>query len=436
MKRIFSNFKRARLILCLLTAMIFTPAYNFSQTLASDPLYKLVFADEFDSLGVDLNKWQIRWPWGPNLFNDSIVTDICGANPIDVAYNYYPPSGNINQNRYFDTTGSGFQRLISKRENITGQVFNYGPGGFINTIPRQFKYSTAMLYSRYNFKYAYIEMRFRTSGTNNPLTNTFNAYGPNLWMYTSNPSDSAFHSEIDIFEMDGTDWSARPCSHYRKRGQGSPTAFPDDTAFFHGNSYTPNYYAPYLRKPFFPFTPGNWHTVGCEWTPEYTDFYYDGLDTVQRFSVSKYPANRLTSMPLIIDCYVPAFQYCRFVDTVNTQLPFNYDIDYIKVYQIKQNCIPAIFLITNAPTYQSTLYQDLTIGGVGGNAIFSSGSTHLAGQNFVLLDEGFEASGPATVIVSTPKCQNGQSIIYNLSTLPQPFPPQAPNDIKTSKTNE
>ena len=421
-------------MLCLLIIIVLTSKNSSAQTLASDPLYKLVFYDEFDSLALNTNKWNFRWIQGPNLYNDSINTQICGVNPIDIAYNYYPPYDSYDKNRYYDTIGSGFHRLISKRENITGQVFVYDTSGaFLGTKPKQFKFTTAMLISRYNFKYCYVEMKFRTDSI---AASSFNAYGPNLWMWNSDKTDSAIYSEIDIFEMDGNDWSSRPCSHYRKRDKYNPTPFPDDTAFFHGNAYSPNYYQPYLRKPFFQFNPGIWHTVGCEWTPEYTDFYYDGNDTVQRFHVSKYPVNRLTAMPLVIDCYYPAFQYCRFDNNPLTQQPFNYDIDYIRVYQMQQNCIPASFLITNSLIYQNFLYQDLTIGGAGGNALFNTGSSHLAGQNFVLLDEGFEASGPATVIISTPKCQSDQKVIYNISAGPPTFPSQTKKDLSTAKTNE
>lgn len=405
--------------------MILQFKYSAAQTdLASDPLYELKFVDEFDSLALNTNKWEVRWPWGPNLYNDSINTDVCGSNPMDIAYNYYPPHHNINLNRGYDTVNSGYHRLISKRENVTGQVFYWDAFNNFSTKPKRFKYTTAMLMSKSKFKYGYIEIRFRNSVSvpnNNP--NNDNSYGPNLWMWHSDDADSAHYSEIDIFEMDGTKWGMAPCSHYRKRKQSSPTSYPNDTAFYHGNSYIPNLYAPYQRSLTVNINPNTWHTVGCEWTPEYTDFYYYTIsnDTIQRFAINKYPVNRLTAMPLIIDIYAPAFQYCRPVDTVNTVFPFNYDIDYIKVYQMRQNCTSASFLNTSSATYQSTLYQDLTIGGSGGSAVFNNGVCHLAGQDFILLNEGFEVSGSGTVIISTHQCQTGQIMSSMSTSTIQPF---------------
>ena len=86
----------------------------------------------------------------------------------------------------------------------------------------------------------------------------------------------------------------------------------------------------------------------------------------------------------------------------------------MRVYQINQVCNCNITsgnfpsFITN--DYSSILYRDLTVGG-GGSAILNIGSFHLAGQDFVLLQSGFEASGSADVIVSTTPCQPDQTRI-------------------------
>lgn len=134
---------------------------------------------------------------------------------------------------------------------------------------------------------------------------------------------------------------------------------------------------------------------------------------------------------------MPPFQFCIPYDSINSPDSVNYDIDFVKVYQIRQNCISQSFLNTSSASYVSTLYQDLTIAGSGGSASFTSGKHHLAGENYVLLQEGFEASGSATVTISTPTCQDGQAKIFN--TLSNPTPPY--NDgtmksIKKSKSNE
>lgn len=405
--------------------------YGKAQTvLSQDPIYQLAFEEEFDSLGLRSGKWFPRWGWGPNIVNNNVDHAWCGD--IEAAYNF--PALDSLHNRFNDTTGSGFHRLISRHESppFQGNIFLYDSHGYAGEQAVPFKFTTAMLISRNRFKYAYIELRFRTSPYN---SSTSNAYAPNFWMYTGDAT--AAYSEIDISEMQGRTWTTAPCSHYRHLKNtdslGAPVLPPGattaDTVFWHGNSFWPYQYSPNLRRHSIPFTPGQWHTIGCEWTPEYVDTYYysQSADTFQRFPVSNYPVDKLTAMPLIIDNYTPAIRdsFCIFFDSLNTRMPFNYDIDYVRVWQVRQNCISASFLnIASAGAYTSTLYNDLTIGGSGSTGCyFSSGNSHLAANDFVLLKEGFEISGSGTtVLVNTMKCQTGQTMNYNSSTSPS-LPP-------------
>jgi hypothetical protein len=405
--------------------------------LALDPLYELVFVDEFDSTALNTSKWYSQWYWGPNIPNTNKIKSCEESNvflddTVDVAYNFSPP--NDGNNRIFDTTGSGYQRIISKREDFTAGVNGYDSNNnFTGLVNKPFKFSSAMMLGRYKFKYAYIEMRYRLSNISASISN---AYGPNLWMWASDSSAGAEYSEIDIFEQRGTDWMMDGNLHYRKQKPQYPTGNWQDTALYHGKD---DYNPPSVTKPYGPnytgpYNSGNWHTVGCEWTPDHIDFYYDGNDTIKRFSITKLPVNQLCAMPLVVDIYMPAMQYCIPFDSGSTVSPFNYDIDYIKVYQVKQNCISKSFLNTSSGTYADTLWQDLTIGGSGGSAIFSGSIHHLAGEDFVLLQEGFEVSGTGTVIIDTPECQSGQDIIYNSASNPQgPNNPFAIEEIKKAK---
>jgi len=107
---------------------------------------------------------------------------------------------------------------------------------------------------------------------------------------------------------------------------------------------------------------------------------------------------------MFIDMYCPAFQYCLFYDSTKTQMPFEYDVDYVKVWQKKQDCTSKTFLNINSSSYQSKIYADVTVGGNGGSAILNTGNHHIAGEQFALLNEGFEASGSATVMISSQPC--------------------------------
>ncbi len=201
---------------------------------------------------------------------------------------------------------------------------------------------------------------------------------------------------------------------------GSHPTHTGDTVFWHAVGST-GIYSPYTPQMYNNggngYNGGNWHTVGCEWTPAYTDFYYDNSDTIRRYSNAKLPIHNLDSMYLLVGTeMMPPDNYCikyqsGFLSPDNS---INYDIGYVKVYQINQvaGCTTQADSLPNGSTtnnYTSQLYKDVNIGG-SGTAILNSGSYHIAGQDYVLLQSGFEASGTATVIISTMPCQQNQTV--------------------------
>jgi hypothetical protein len=272
-----------------------------------------------------------------------------------------------------------------------------------------------MLMGKTRFKYGYIEMRYNLSYV---LPSNDNAYGPNLWMWAADTD--AFYSEIDVFEQRGTDWRMEMNFHCRKKDPDSSNVWADTVMWSAlGDSMTLTTPYPKIIGESDQYIGGTWHTVGCEWTPDHIDNYYDSDDTIRRFSDVKLPIDNLTAMPLAIDLYMPAVQYCIPFDTLLTYKPFFYEIDYVRVYQINQACgcdtTSGYFPSFPSNQYNSMLYRDLTIGG-GGSAILNNGSYHLAGEDYVILQNGFEVSGTANVIISTPLCQPDQTMIVNTTS--------------------
>lgn len=404
----------------LSSMLIFNKTELIAQSVPDDPLYQLVFVEEFDSLGLDTSKWHTTWPWGPNIYNNNHIISCFGSgfpnDTVDIAFNRDQWGGGTN--RAFDTVGSGFQRIISRRENFNAPIWTYDANGnYTGTQNIPFEFSTAMLYGKNNFKYGYFEFRYRTSAF---AGHPSNAYGPNWWMWAGS-SNGVEYSEIDIFEMSGVNWRKNLNIHFRRIRPTVNYSGPQfDTTFFHALSESSaGNPAPYTHPNSDEEVPGNWQTVGCDWNPNYIDVFYSSNDTFHRYTDTKIYVSQLGPMPFIIDTYTPAFQACiPFVDGV-TQMPFNYDIDYVKAWQIRQNCIPQSILNTSSATYVSTLWQSLVIGGVSGSATFSTGNHHLAAQDFVTLQEGFEASGAnTTVTISTKSCQVGQTAFKKAFTNP------------------
>jgi hypothetical protein len=458
-------------VLALILHFMLIPNSKAQLALSQDPLYHLVFNGNFDSTGLDTSKWFTTWPWWGT--NGAICNTVnsCSDPTWPVPYCRQWPNDTANRKYFKYSTGdSSFQRLVSKREFLNANVTEFGecPSGvckyhkdtvdgngcYLNSSngnyycsydsSMQFKFSSAILLSHYSFTDGYFEIKYRLT---NYDTSQYNAFGPNFWLWggSSHRADSAAYSEIDIFEMEGQHWTMDANAHLRKQDSAwdpHPTHI-GDTAFWNakyadgtGNQTEPPF-QPYANRYTGPYNNGQWHTVGCEWTPDHIDFYYDSNDTMRRYSDTKFPVHDLDSMFILVGTeMMPPNNYCISWDSLKSPKSINYDIAYVKAYQINQvgGCASQADSLPNGfttNTYTSTLYKDVNIGGCSScTAKLDSGSYHIAGQNFVLLQSGFEASGTATVIISTTPCQQKQTDAYNKATLNPVYNPQTLKDMQ------
>lgn len=232
------------------------------------------------------------------------------------------------ENCVLDTTGTGLMKIVSKNEYHVGLVWDWPPCdndsciGFVcdsahvppicfywDSIP--FNYTTNMLRSATKYKYGYFEMRCKISKPTPPMTNK--GIGPNFWLFDA---DSIVpHSEIDIFEFDGDTSQFGSAIHYK-----------DTTGVVtHGIIGSPGL----IEVDFSDF-----HTFSINWSPEKIDFYLDDSLYVSSYEHS----SDFIPMPIIIDVNLPLFTRCEFIDTTYTQLPHYYEIDYVRVYQLKSDC--------------------------------------------------------------------------------------------------
>ncbi len=436
--------------------------------LSQDPLYHIVFQDTFGTNYLDTTRWFTGMGWWAGKGANTNFENSCG-NPLwDIPYCRQWPRDTANR-KYHATGYPNYQTLISKAENFNDTVIVYNPcpsgickyhgdttvkadqcftNGtdwcmYDSVMP--FKYSSAIMRSHYMFTDGYFEIRYRL--TNYP-DSLYNAFGPNFWLYGggSKTSDSADYSEIDIFEMEGQKWKMGSNIHYRNQNPkiDSLPTHPGDTVFWNAVGGGPLAYNPYPPH-MFPdgngnYNGGTWHTVGCEWTPAYTDFYFDNSDTIRRYSNSKLPIHNLDSMYILIGTeMMPPDNYCLSYTQGKSPPSINYDIDYVKVYQINQvaGCLTNADSLPNGFTtnnFTSQLYKDVNIGG-SGTAVLNSGSYHIAGQDYVLLQSGFEVSGTATVIISTMPCQTKKSATYNPVSRVPAFDPPRLIDLQKAKRN-
>jgi len=290
-----------------------------------NPNYELVFEDNFDSIAMDQTKWYSGYPWNQKGY-------------IDVSYCYNFPDSLLKNDLYgyrkrnfenclCDTTGTGQINIISIKENYTGIVWawpecsndsciglpcdsTYNPPICFDIDTLSFNYTTNMLRSKELFKYGYFEIRCKISKPNPPMNNT--GIGPNFWLWGAN--SEVGWSEIDIFEFNGNTNSFASTIHYED--------IYGDT--IHGIPNSPGY----IEVDFNDF-----HIFSINWTPEKIDFYLDGECYVTSYEYSE----DLISMPMIIDVNFPLHTMCQFIDST-TQLPHDFIIDYVRVYQLISDC--------------------------------------------------------------------------------------------------
>lgn len=364
---------------------------TFGQLPSNDPAYQLVFSDDFNGTRLDSTKWLKRFPWHQSS-NYQIFW--CNSNPVPMAA---VKSWISYSNHTLDTTdckvSNGTLKLITKKENYWGEVWNW-PNGVWQRDSLLFRFTTSMLYSKYDFRYGYYEIRFRLPALP-PSPKTYKGHGGTFWLWSGGYN---YWSEIDMFEINAYDVSTN--SYYQT---GCNTHFQETSSSPHITEGLP------LYSP--GFLPNTWHTVGMNWTSTAIDFYVDG---VQQYSAHNHP-DSLRPMSIIINCggnYTPLDNYCVPFDTVSTNgtyFPYTYEIDYVKIWQLKKDCNTNVAITTfNPAIYSNQLHKSVTMGT--NVNIANQNNQSFWGSNYILINEGTSVNNQSNVLFNITNCNNIDTI--------------------------
>lgn len=414
----------------LISLLGFTRNIVYGQ--APFPHYSPVLIEDFNTKDtLNLNEWRTYYNWGPNYTNGPYCLDWCDHlnPPMDCAMN--TQSQIDYTNRIID---SGVCNLITTKQTNVGYRDAYFPypsdSCTANSLgpapwnpaycfyhqPVLYKYKSAVLLSNYLYKYGYFEIRFRLP-TAVSLPGTYNSFSPGFWMYNSD--SVAYWSELDVFEMNGYNYQSIGNLHYERTI--------NDT----DNHYNAHSVVPYTS---YQFAVNTWHTASMEWTDDYVDFYYDGVFHDRL----KDSANLLTAMQLIVDPFFAPSNFCIPPDSNNTPLPYNFEIDYVKVWQAETDCsTDKVYCNINQSSFSSKIYKSLSIGGSGCAATFNNGDCAALANDFVLLGEGTEIGNNMTMLIDTRTCKD--NLVVLRSTDPEPIPNgfiQSQKSKQTQHSNE
>src|SRR4051812_34226716 len=102
-------------IKCLLLFTLVNIYYAEAQSaISQDPIYRLVYSDEFDSTAMDTSNWSpLYYGWSFNQFNTNVLAASNTNCNFDIDISFNSPVDTIHNHGY-DTTGTGKHSLISR----------------------------------------------------------------------------------------------------------------------------------------------------------------------------------------------------------------------------------------------------------------------------------------------------------------------------------
>jgi len=392
--------------------IMFVIAYycSLGQLPNNDPSWQLIFDDDFSGTSIDNSKWNSNYPWNQGSY---LLT--CDNN----------------QNGYFDTISSeyvgyrtwnfencelnnGVLKLISKQESYLGKVWDDwipiidpNTGDTIGWNPietwHNFNYTTGMLYSKMKIRYGYFEIRCKLPEPQNP--HETKGLGPNFWIFDGN-CDIAEYSEIDVFEFAseyGNMVNMFTCnSHYRDVGGGTMQSYP--------------------IPEFFTIDFDDFHIFSAEWGADRIIYYIDNIPIF--ISPNPYPDD-MCPMNIIVDINHPSNNFCDTAVSPFTVFPYIYEIDYVKVWQLKQHCDDDITICNFNPNiFDFAIYKSISIGGLGCTPTISSGENiTLRATQSIVLDYGFTVESGAEFLAETTPCQQQEHFLSSKLKPDYPYLP-------------
>jgi beta-glucanase (GH16 family) len=353
-----------------------------AQTPANDPHWEIdpARSDEFSGTSLDLNKWQYNLPFlqqedFPPMYHTCFI-------PANVAVN------------------NGTLKFYSKPETYNCTYHNTTTWAtYIKTV----YFTSGMVHSLSRYKYGYLEVKMKIPYHEIYKDDT-RCYGPTLWLFDQDahlPNGTSAHSEIDVIEFAGYNRSTvgvlyqnldKSFDFNLRRDVDEPKEYKGDI-----------YLTPYDEDIF----SNAWHTYGCEWTPQYINFYRD--DKLIRHVPLSFASDLI---PMTINMGT-AYPYNLFSDHSNFSCstsaynPYVAEVDHVRFYRLKMDCNTSINSCNyNFSSYDNKVKNTIILGGAGcSSKVLSNTSVTLRANQYLLFNAGFEVEANADFYASTSACE-------------------------------
>jgi len=342
---------------------------------ANDPGWILIpgLSDEFSSAGsINNAKWEYAQPWGAHIYTNSLYC--------------------VSDDAYYRSVGASSGATDGYAAKLK---IDYDPTTCYDWAgnPYSRNYQAGALFGTNEIKYGYFEIRCRY--TDNGIHNY--GIGVNFWMWHrwdwSGTYPDVTWSEIDMAEIDASE-NRHTCNiHYGEPWMDN-TGTPEVVE--HWFLRTDSAYD-YVTS--FP----SWRKISCLWSPDQIDFFIDGV-LIRSYSGSY--CSELIPMQLIIDLGSPA--HGKSITSGSTYLPFTYEIDYVRTYQMDMDCSTVINSCSwDINTYDNKVKESITFGGSSSscsNTINSGGSKYLKATDYIEIDGNFTVNSGGIFVAETVSC--------------------------------
>ena len=358
--------------------------------------------EEFTTESNTKMKWNY---WGFNCDRPSnsqqfYLTDWVG---YDNYQNNAPYNFANNHNHTYQTNPLTTVTLTSRKENPPLNTWRFDAN--YNRVPYTYKISTGLIVSKKAYKYGFFEARFKV---NRPAGILSKGLGQCFWLFAMYNNDQkpsqvpnlpnriTDYSEIDIAENDPYR-GLMTTNRWYKMLNSPPNSINEGERQTDDCNYSGGLYSQISHNDAF-INQTEWHTYSLEWTPTEMNTYYDNKLVKH---MDKYASN-LDAMNIILDIEgsltLDGFQQ-RFCEIINeNNLPFDFEIDFVKVYQMNTETCNTPFVYTNydfsASGYTYGLKSSIKLGLNNSNTasvkVDNGQKISLRAVTEILLEDGFE----------------------------------------------
>lgn len=315
-------------------------------------------------------------------------------------YNY---NFNNNHNHTFYTNPITSMKLTSRWEiPFINTYYKDATSGWAKA-PKTYAMTTSLAITKNAYNYGFYEARFKV---NRPPRNESKGIGQCFWLYgdystditkkdysTGIPVRQFTYSEIDIAENNPR--RSLMTSNYWFQANDNVPKETDRNENDCDN--------PYISHADAIVNQNEWHTYSLEWTPTEINTYYDN----KLVKHMEYPASLLDPMNIILDIegafarFGDKHRSCEDITPNLTNLPFDFEIDFVKVYKMNVEGCNTSFVHSNY-SFASSGYtyglKSLIILGFNNSPTASvkvdnGQKISLRAVTQILLEDGFEADG-------------------------------------------